>query len=282
MGNRQEAILKEIVESYIKDFKPVSSKSLVDKFKVSSATLRNDMAMLEGLGLLEKEHTSSGRIPSEAGYKYYVNHLMQAKEVTGEDVLKLQTILKNNDLIVSDAVSKCMEIISDITHYTAVLIGPSKSKSLLKQISIIPISSNDEVNRVVTVLVTDNGTVENKQFDIDKNINIVELVKTCELINKQLIGTPLEKVKERLELEIKPKIKSMIERYEEIYNFFNEAFSDFATDNTDIKIKGKTNILDYKEYSEPNRIKEMIGKLEDVDLVKNIETKDDGINIYIG
>lgn len=282
MGGRQEAILKCIVEEYIKTFKPVSSKSLVERFNVSSATIRNDMAMLEELGFLEKEHTSSGRVPSEVGYKYYVNNLMKAKEVTGEDVLKLQTILSNNDLVISDAVTKCMEIISDITHYTTVIIGPSKSKSLLKQISIIPIQSSETVNRVVAVLVTDNGTVENKQIEIDKNINIRELVKTCELINKSLIGTSLDKVVERLELEIKPKIKAMIERYEEVYSFFTNAFEDFATDNSDIKFGGKTNILDYKEYSEPNKIKEMIAKLEDVELVKNIETNNDNINIYIG
>ena len=118
MQERQEAILREIVESYIKTFEPVPSKALVEKFNCSSATIRNDMSSLEEMGLLEKEHTSSGRIPSEKGYKYYVDHLMKPKDITGEDVLKLQTILNNNNLVISDAVEKCMEIISYITHYT--------------------------------------------------------------------------------------------------------------------------------------------------------------------
>lgn len=286
MGERQEELLKEIVETYIKTFKPVSSKSLVDKFNCSSATIRNDMSLLENLELLEKEHTSSGRIPSEAGYKYYVNNLMQPKELTGEDVLKLQTILSNNSLVVSDAIQKCMEIISDITHYTSVIIGPSNSSNTLKQISIIALDKDEDSDsddrRVVAVLVTNTGHVENKQVNISRDINLQELVKTSELINKALVGTPLDKVSERLELEIKPKIRDVIERYEEVCNFFSNAFHDFTMKNSDIVFGGKTNILDLPEYSEPDKIKDIIGKLEDVDLVKRIETGNDEINIYIG
>lgn len=284
MGERQEELLKEIVETYIQTFRPVGSKSLVDKFKVSSATIRNDMADLEELGYLEKEHTSSGRIPSEAGYKYYVNNLMKPKDITGEDILKLQTILSNNQLVVSDAVTKCMEIISDITHYTSVVIGPSKSDNTLKQISIVPINEDEDEDekRVVALLVTNKGIVENKQVIIPDNINMKELIKTSEIINKFLVGTPIDKVSERLELEVKPKIKDVIKRYEEVCSFFQNAFHDFTMDNSDIIFSGKTNILDYKEYEEPNKLKEMISKLEDQELVKNINTTDEGINVYIG
>lgn len=244
LGERQEQLLKEIVETYIQTFRPVGSKSLVDEFKVSSATIRNDMAELENLGYLEKEHTSSGRIPSEAGYKYYVNNLMKPKEITGEDVIKLQQILSNNELVVSDAVTKCMEIISDITHYTSVVIGPSKSDNTLKQISIIPINEDEDEKRVVALLVTNKGVVENKQVIIPDNINMRELIKTSEIINKFLVGTPIDKVSERLELEVKPKIKDVIKRYEEVCSFFQNAFHDFTMDNSDIIFSGKTNLLD--------------------------------------
>ena len=285
MGERQEKLLKEIVEVYIETFKPVSSKSLVDKFKCSSATIRNDMAYLEEMNYLEKEHTSSGRIPSEAGYKYYVSHLMEPKEITGEDLLKLQTILNNNNLVVSDAVTKCMEIISDITHYTSVVIGPSADEATLKQISIIPLDDDDsdsENHKVLAVLITNKGIVENKQINVSKNISIQELTKTCEIINRKLVGTPINKINERLELEIKPNIKDTISKYEEVCNFFSMAFHDFTMENSDVVFGGKTNILDYREYNEPDKIKEMISKLEDVDLVKKISTTSDGINIYIG
>lgn len=90
---RQNEILKVIVEEYIRTAKPVSSNHICKKLKCSSATIRNEMVALEELHLLEKNHFASGRIPSEEGYKYYVDNLMKPKNMTGEDMLKLQTIL---------------------------------------------------------------------------------------------------------------------------------------------------------------------------------------------
>ena len=204
--------------------------------------------------------------------------------MTGEEVLKLQTILNNNSLVVSDAMSKCMEIISDITHYTSVVIGDSSKNATLKQISIIPLDANptDGVRKVVAVLVTNQGDVENKQINIEDNIDLKELIQTSEIINKALIGTPIDKVNERLELDIKPMIKEVINRYEEVCNFFSSAFRDFAVDNADVVFKGKTNLLDYKEYDDADKLKEMISKLENNELVQQIRTDDENINVYIG
>ena len=283
MGDRQQEILREIVESYIKNFEPIPSKALVDKFNCSSATIRNDMAELEELGYLEKEHTSSGRIPSEKGYKFYVNNLMKPKELTGEDVLKLQTILNNNNLVISDAIEKCMEIISDITHYTTVVIGPNKSISTLRQIQIIPLDKTSEgETTVLAVLITNQGDVEKDQIVVSKDIDVKELIQTCEIINKALVGTAIDKVVERLELEIKPRIREVINQYEQVYNFFSNAFHDFAMEQTDVVFGGKTNLLDFKEYEEPEKLKEMITKLEDTDLVRKIDTDHKEVKVYIG
>ena len=279
MGDRQNKLLKVIVESYIKNVKPVGSKSLCHKFNCSSATIRNDMSYLEELGYLEKTHTSSGRIPSEEGYHYYVEHLMKPKEITGEDLLKLQTILNNQDLVLSDAINKCMQIISDITNYTSIVLGKKGDNITLQQISIIPIDDK----KVVAVLVTNNGHVENKQVRIPEDISIKEIVKTCEIVNKSLIGTPLNKVLEKLEFEIKPEIARTMQKYEELCSFFYDAFSEFKEkSNDDVFFGGKTNILSQPEYNEAGKIKEIIGKLENVELVKNIETDDKEIKVYIG
>ncbi len=278
MGDRQSKLLKAIVESYIKTVKPVGSKSLCKKFKCSSATIRNDMMYLEELGYLEKTHTSSGRIPSEKGYHYYVENLMQPKEITGEDVLKLQTILNNKDLILSDAINKCMEIISDITNYTSIVLGKNCRDNVLKQISIIPIDEK----KVVSVLVTNTGHVENRQVYVPEDISIKEIVKTCEIVNKELIGTLINEIPEKLEFVIKPEIAKTMQKYEELCSFFYNAFSEFEENNDDVFFGGKTNILKQPEYNEPEKIKEIINKLEDVELVKNIETDEKDIKVYIG
>lgn len=276
MEERQRKILKEIIEIYIKNVKPVGSKLLARKMKCSSATIRNEMAILESLGLIEKAHISSGRIPSEKGYKYYVDNLMKPKELTGEDVLKLQTIFQNQELTLSDAINSCMEIISEITSYTSVVLGKSSKDNTLKQVSIIPL---DEV-RIVALICTDKGMVINKQFDLRNNVNVEEVIKTSEIVNKMLIGTPIEEVNARLEYEVKPVIAKKMKQYEAVYNIFYDAFTDFNKSN--LFMSGKTNILKQPEYNDVAEIKKIINKFEDESFIKHIEAKNEGINIYIG
>ena len=224
MNERQERLLKEIVESYIATAKPVGSKSLCQKLKCSSATIRNEMAYLEELGYLEKNHISSGRIPSENGYKYYVTNLMQPKELTDKETRKLQTIFRNHELALSDAIEACVEIISEMTNYTSIMLGKNSEENALQQVNVIPLQEN----HLVAIVCTDKGIVQNKQFALPRGIQMNEVVKTCEIINKMLIGTPINEVSERLEYEIKPIIADKIEQYETIYSIFFYTFIDVS------------------------------------------------------
>ncbi len=280
MEERQKELLKSIVESYIKTCKPVGSKSLCEDLGFSSATIRNEMAVLETLGYIEKCHVSSGRIPSEIGYKYYVDNLMKPKELTGEDVLKLQTIFRNNELELSDAINRCVEIISEITNYTSVVLGKSSTDNFLQQVSIVPLPEN----RVVALVCTNKGIVENRQFSIPTSISIDELVKTSEIINKMLVGTPINEVSERLEFDIKPIISKTIKQYETVYNIFHEAFDDFVEQSANVHFSGKTKIFEQPEYNNINEIKRLANKFEDDKMIKNIEENEEknGVNIYIG
>ncbi|MBR4231094.1 MAG: heat-inducible transcription repressor HrcA [Bacilli bacterium] len=280
MDKRQENLLKAIVETYVKTIKPVGSKALCQKFHCSSATIRNEMAVLESLGYIEKNHISSGRVPSELGYKYYVDNLMEPEKLTGSDMLKLQTIVKNHDLVLSDAINKCMEIISDLTNYASIVLGNKASDNHLKQVSVIPI----EDGKIVALVVSDKGIVENKQFTLPDNTDIKELIKTSEIINKMLIGTPINEVAKRLELEIKPVIANQIREYEAVYNIFYNAFNDFAADNhSDFTTHGRVKILEQPEYSDSESIKKIAYKLDDEKFMKHtIEKDSDDINIYIG
>ena len=278
MGDRQQALLKEIVETYIKNVRPVGSKGLCKKFKLSSATIRNEMAALENLGYLEKNHVSSGRIPSEKGYRFYVENLMKPKELNGEEILKLQTIFHNQELVVSDAISKCMEIISDITNYTSVVLGKNSKENTLQQVTIVPV----ENDQVVALVCTNKGIVENKKFKIPNSIFIEELIKTSEIINKMLVGTPIDEVSSRLEYEIKPVISKKIKQYEKVYEIFYDAFNDFTKNNANVFFSGKSNILKQPEYEDVNEIKRIISKFDDESLVRKIEENGDGVKIYIG
>ncbi len=278
MDERKKNLLREIVESYIKNVKPVGSQALCKKFKLSSATIRNEMAALERMGYLEKNHVSSGRIPSEAGYKYYVDHLMKPKELNGEEMLQLQTIFHNQQLQVSDAVAKCMEIIADLTNYTSVVLGKSSSENTLQQVNLIPLDNN----QVIALVCTNKGIVENKKFNVPDNIFMDELVKTCELINKMLVGTPIDEVSKRLEFDIKPIISKTIKQYEAVYEIFYDAFNDFSKHSSNVFFSGKNNILKQPEYNNIDEVKRIVNKFEDESLVRKIEETGDGINVYIG
>ena len=276
LNDRKEKILKLIVEEQIKTCRPVGSSSLCDKLKVSSATIRNDMSELEEEGYIEKIHISSGRIPSEKGYRYYVDNIMQLKKMNGEDTLKLQTIFSNKSLKLNDTISKSLEIISEITNYTAVVLENSNTTNKLKKVIVEPI---DEEN-VAAIVITDKGHIENLNINV-KGCNLNDVKKIVELINKLIIGTPINEISAKLEFEVKPKIAEYINNYEILYKAFYDAFNDFK-DNSEVLIKGRNKILDLPEFDDVNKIKKIVSALDEDYIKEKIEEDSEDINIYIG
>ena len=277
LTERQEKILKLIVEKYIKEPIPVGSKAISKILKCSSATVRNDMGELENNGLLEKTHTSSGRIPSEAGYRYYVDNLMELKKMNGEDLLKLQIVFKNQQLALSDVITKSLQVISDMTNYTTVVLGSTSHENLLKQIEVIPI---DDVSMIV-IIVTDKGHVEHKNIKL-QDVSLEEIKKTVGLINNLISGTPIDEVCNKLEFEVKPIIGKYVKQHEQLYNAFYHVFSDFT--NQEVNIMGRNKMLEQPEFSTNiDKIKNVFNKLESPEVINNItEDNDNNINVYIG
>lgn len=270
-------MLKIIIEEYIKTARPVGSKSICDSLDCSSATIRNEMAELEDLGYLEKTHISSGRIPSEKGYRYYVDNLMKPKELNGEDVLTLQTILNNKSLVLSDVITKSMEIISEMTSYTSLVLGSTATTNRLKKVETVPINES----MLIAIIITDKGHIENKTINIDENISLEEIKKMVDLINNLLVDTPIDEINKKLEFEIKPIIGKYIKQQEMIYNVFYNAFNEMAN-KSNYHFSGKNNILTQPEFNNVDKIKSIIGKLDDLDTITNIEETENGINVYIG
>lgn len=277
LTSRQEHILELIVKEYVKNVNPVGSKLICDKLNCSSATIRNEMAILEDQGYLEKTHVSSGRVPSEQGYRYYVDNLMKPKEMNGDDLLKLQIIVNNNKLPIEDYLKKSLEIVSEMTNYTTMVLGNKSNDNRLKKVEILPIGNN----KIVAIIVTDKGHVENKTMDLE-DIKIENVEKTVEIINKLLVGTPIDEINMKLEFEVKPVINQCVAQHDAIYNAFYEAFSDFTNKSSNVSFVGRTNILNQPEFSNVEKVKKVFSKLENESLLEEIEEKDGNINIYIG
>ena len=276
LSERQSKILKLIVERYIQDPIPVGSKVVSKQINCSSATVRNEMGELEKLGLLEKTHTSSGRVPSETGYRYYVDHLMKNKKMNAEDMLKLQMVFRNQQLALSDVITKSLQVISDMMNYTTVVLGSKSHENLLKQVEVIPL---DDENLTV-IIVTDRGHVEHKNIML-KDVSLEEVKKTVGLINNLISGTPIDEVGKKLEFEIKPIIGNYVKQHEQIYNAFYHVFTDFT--NQEVNIVGRNKMLEQPEFSNIDKIKNVFNKLDENEILSSIEEDDDNnIKVYIG
>lgn len=276
LTTRQEKVLEIIIREYVKSVTPVGSKLICNELNCSSATVRNEMSVLENLGYLEKTHISSGRVPSELGYRYYVDNLMKPKEMTGEDMLKLQTIFNNNKLEVNDCLKKSLEIISELTDYTSVVLGSDSSTNKLKKVEVLPLDNE----KLVAIIITDKGHIEHKQIKIE-GVSLDEISKSTELINKLIVGTPINEIKEKLEFEVKPIINRYVKQYETIYNAFYDVFNDFVM-KSDVSFVGRNKILNQPEFNNVEKIKKIFDKLDDDTTLRTIEREDQDINIYIG
>ena len=237
------------------------------------------MVRLEELHFLEKNHFASGRIPSEEGYKYYVDNLMAPKDMTGEDMLKLQTIFKNNSLDLNDTIKKSIEIVSEITNYTAIVLGSSSKENRLKKVEVVPL----EDNRVLSIVITDRGIVQHKILNLPDRVSNEDVKKTVELINKLVVGTPINEVSKKLEYEVKPIIRDYVSQYEALYNTFYDAFHEFTVErNNNTYFGGRTNMLKQPEFNSIDKVKEILSKFEDADSISKMREEDNGINIYVG
>ena len=189
--------------------------------------------------------------------------------------MNLQIIFNNNKLALTDCIKKSLEIISDITDYTTVVLGNKSSDNYLKKVEALPI----EDNKMLTIVITDKGFVEHKKVDIN-NISLDEIQKTVELINKLLIGTPIDEVRKKLELEIKPIINKYVKQHEAIYNAFYDVFNDFTSKN--VSFVGKNNMLKQPEFNNVDKIKKIFDKFESPEVIDFIEEDKNDVNVYIG
>lgn len=257
LTERQEMILKCIIGEYIKTATPVGSKRLQEilTIEVSSATIRNESASLEEKGFLEKEHTSSGRVPSTQGYRYYVDNLMESNKF--EDAKKqIEAIFEKRNVSISEVLDKTTSILSEMTKLASVV---STSKSFdtelsLTKIELIPLSSES----AAVICVLSNGIVENKVYTFD-SISLEELKISINLFNERLIDTKLSEIAAKSEV-IKPVLKQQVEKYEFILQSFVNTV--LHTDESHSKTSGMQYLLLNPEFNDPVKIQKVVSLIE--------------------
>ena len=276
LTHRQIVIFKTIVDEFTRTAEPVGSKTLMSllDFPCSSATIRNEMAALEAEGLLEKTHTSSGRIPSSAGYRYYVENLME-KQLDEGVKASLQKVFKERHYSLEEIVRKSCDILSDMTSLTSVVLGPDSKCQRLQHIQLIPISERS----AVAIFVTDHGHTENKTFQFDENVSLEYIQNCCTILNEKLCGTPIFNVVERMQ-EIQPLLAAHISRHEILFQAFVNAFVRFASDN--VYYSGQSNMLYQPEFADIEKLKKLMSMLEDSSLWRQLANHEGDLMVRIG
>lgn len=281
LSDRKQKILQAIIDEYIGTAEPVGSRAISKKndLGLSSATIRNEMADLEEMGFLVQPHTSAGRVPSDSGYRFYVNSLMQRYQMSVEALENLQSIMFDKVSQLEMIIKKASLIASSLTEYTTVVTSPKLNSSVIKKIELINLGHNS----CLIVIITKTGMIKNQSVEIELTDD--EAHTMTQILNKRISGKTadeltFEKIKEigdEMEEAIDISPKALIN----ILNFVYEVID--SLDETEVYVNNAKSILSYPEFSDVNKAREMLDFLDNKEnLVKLIGTSGDGVDIKIG
>jgi heat-inducible transcriptional repressor len=277
LTDRQKRVLKLIVETFVKTAEPVGSRSLSKLLAYSPATIRNEMADLEEEGYLEKTHSSSGRVPSEKGYHYYVETLMQEGSETEIDMTLIDDLF-DKDMARDEMIERAIQLLSQLTNYTSIALGPDSGSSRIQKIELVPLSGNMSVLLVITNL----GHVESKNISLPPSTDMDELSHIMRILNDILYNVPISQVSQKLRYDInQKKIKELLAYNKEIIDAFLDAFTRFT--QSKFYLSGQSNMLYQPEFKDLDRVRELMNFFEKNDILKLIEhSESNGMTVRIG
>ena len=278
LTDRQLLILQTIIDDFIETAHPIGSRALSKKSSIdlSAATIRNVMADLEDMNLLEKTHSSSGRVPSEKGYRYYVDRVI-SPTLKAKELHLIKNMIQGNLLELEQIVQLSADLLSQLTNYTTIILEPNELGAKLKQIQLITLSEQT----AVAILVTDTGHVEHKSFTISETISLSDIEKMVNILNDRLVGVPITKLEEKLRTEVYALLKAHVKDHEIMYDYLKSVLS--YEDTARLYIGGSSNIMRQPEFKDVSKIYEFYTMLEDEEeLIKLLASNQDGIKVTIG
>lgn len=290
LDERKFKILQAIIRNYLETGEPVGSRT-ISKYadlNLSSATIRNEMADLEELGYILQPHTSAGRIPSDKGYRLYVDHMMKEKmEELGnkeKEVDDMKEFLIEKVDKVEELLQNVAKVLAVNTNYATMISSPQLNKNKLKFIQLTMV----EPTRILAVIVLDGNIIRNKMIEIPELIDEETILKLNLLLNTSLNGLTMDEIS----LNIVSMLKNQAGEHTELMNSVIDAIAETISKEDDLKIytSGATNIFKYPELSDSEKASELISTLEEKQLLNNLITtsldesdeKGTGIQVYIG
>ena len=279
LDDRKWTILKAIIKTYLETGEPVGSRT-ISKYadlNLSSATIRNEMSDLEEMGLILQPHTSAGRIPSDAGYRLYVDHMMEEKD---REVTEMKEMMIQRQDRMELLLKQLAKVLAANTNYAAMISGPQYHRTKLKFIQLSIISDS----QILAVIVAEGNIVKNKMINIDHGLDRQTVLEMNILLNTALNGLTIEEIN----LSTISKLKEQAGIHSEVVNQVLDAVAETIQSANDVEIytSGATNIFKYPELSSSEKASELISAFEEkkdlVDMISTDDGKETGIQVYIG
>ena len=281
MDSRKRAILRAVIEDYIMNAEPVGSRTIAKghDLGLSPATIRNEMADLEEMGYLIQPHTSAGRIPSEKGYRLYVDELVGDCELSINEMKKIRDALDNRINNFSDIIKIASGLISELTEYTTVAVTPSMNEINLKAVQVVPV----EAGKVLVFVVLENEALYNTLVNVDKNISASDIINISHVINQEMAGKTFDKVYfENIENEA-VKFNMDYKMIRPIMSGILKCLKNAETAH--VYTDGTINMLNHPEFSDIIRAREFLEMMQHEDKMLKLITEnmtDGGIMVKIG
>lgn len=276
LDERKKKILQAIVEEYIDTAEPVSSGNLVQALSCSSATIRNEMAELEQIGYLEKPHTSAGRVPSQKGYRYYVDELLREDSLSRKEIEIIKNRLETKVNALEDLAKIATTTLSEITHYTTIQISPDVNTHIITDIKFVLLGSRV----LMAVILTDSGIIRETIIKFDEDVSQEQVNDLTYIFRNKLVGKPLEKIDIPLEEYIIQEMETGIHLIRKIIEELNKVLENSKR----VEVEGANKVVNMPEFKRVDIAKDFLNVLDAKDLV--VDVLDSGvaenINVYIG
>jgi heat-inducible transcriptional repressor len=258
LDDRKASILRAIVSHYVRSGEPVGSKTLVESYKlnVSPATVRNEMGALEEAGYIYQPHTSAGRIPTDTGYRFFVDTWGRNVKLPADQARQVERFLGEPRWELEDSLRQTAGLLSTLTHHAAVVFAPALDRSVVRRVEIVRLSGN----RAMTLLVTDTGRVENHIVLIPEGLDDVQLDRAAAMLNRLVDGTLLDQAAglmrdniERFPLELRDAVHTIAEGLDKELG---------ARETERFFLEGASNIVDERKFADLETVRQVIETLE--------------------
>ena len=280
LSERKKLILKAVVEAHIDGGEPVGSKSIMQSniLSCSSATIRNEMAELAELGYLIQPHTSAGRVPSEAGYRFYVDSLVEQYAKTTHEVAQITQLLRIKMDEIDQILDMASRLASSMTNYTGIAIKPKMNAVTMTKFEIISL----DINNFAVVMITSGGTVKTKKVKAEKAASNAALKKLCDILNERICGLVADMINLPIIMGIEEEMGEDAFLVNPTIKCIYEVMNDI--DGGDMRLAGINHLLKYSSDLDESNLFDLLATLENQDTMLDLVSDADkeGINVLIG